>query len=356
MEKREDVLRVNINQIYPSLENPRKKLPRDLVTNLYTGAQRRTFLEELRLRAVEQPGLAEFLRGLDDLASSIKQLGQLVPIRVYPDQGDIYVIEMGERRWLSHLILFFERGVADSEYMDAILVSARGVSEEQKTLQRRMAENVHRTNLSPIEMAKGLCARLEEMRCGATTVSRRDLEERVGAENGITGRRVRQFVSLLTLCDEALELAEQGGLTERALRGVLKYKEPAKQVAAVQRLIRGPEKETNTSKSPGAPNVWAKTFVRDVLGLKHRGKELKAYERALRVHLKKNPRARTLLGRILDVNWNGSGKRAVSQVVCTGDRKNREATSGSREKQSQETRSTRDRGRSHRGARRRGRT
>lgn len=354
MRKREEVLRIKISQIFPSLENPRKKLPRDLISNLYAGLAYSAFLEQLRLRAKDQPGLAEFLHGVDDLAASIKQVGQLVPIRIYPAQGETYVIEMGERRWLSHLILFFERGETDFESIDAILVSPSAVSVEQKTLQRRMAENVHRAALSPIEMAKALAARMKEIHIEETAVSRRDLEERVGAENGIAERRVRQYLSLLTLCDEALDLAEQGGLTERTLRGVLKYKQPAQQVAAVQRLIHGTAKESNTSKSSVAPRVWAQTFVHDLLALGQGKRELKAYERALRIRLKKNPRARTLLGRILPPNGNRNGKHAVSQAVNVADGKNRHTSSHNRDNASHQPNSGNNRRGFHRGTRRRG--
>ena len=313
MQKHGQVLWINIHQIYPSLENPRKQLPRDLVAALYEGMEQCAFLQELRRRAETHAGLTEFLKGLDDLANSIQQVGQLAPIRVLPHEGETYIVEMGERRWLSHLILFFERGDAEFERIDAMVGSPQMAS--AKTLQRRLAENVHRAEFSPIEMAKGLAARLEEMRREMPTVGLLELEERVGAENGIRARRVRQYLTLLTLDEAALELAEQGHLTERALRGVLKFKKPAEQLAAVRRLLGESAKQDRTVKSTAAPKTWAETFVRHVLALDKRGKQWAAYERALRVQLKKNPRVHALLGRVLHRNENRNGKRVVSQEL-----------------------------------------
>lgn len=327
MSKRDQVLRINIQQIYPSLENPRKQLPRELVSALHNGMKHRAFLEELRRLGNTHAGLAEFLKGLDDLASSIQQVGQLAPVRVFPQDGETYLIEMGERRWLSHLILFFERGDAAFEHIDAILNAAHSSSD--KALQRRMAENVHRAEFSPIEMARGLAARLDELQRELPDVTSVELQARVGAENGIHARRVRQYLALLTLDEQALELAEQAHLTERALRGVLRFKTHDKQVAAVKRLVH-PAKEKNQAKNTVAPKQWAETFVRNVMALEQRGKQRAAYERALRVQLKRNPRVCALLGCVLHQNGNRNGKRGASQAPEIGKGKSRKQPDSAR--------------------------
>lgn len=316
MKSKKDVEEIPITRIFPSRENPRKRLPHELVAALYDGMEHRAFLQELRSRAETHAGLAEFLKGLDDLSNSIQQVGQLAPIRVLPDEGETYVIEMGERRWLSHLILFFERGEAQYEQIDAMVGMA-----SDKMLQRRMAENIHRAEFSPIEMAKGLAARLDELQREMPTAGLLELEERVGAENGIKARRVRQYLLLLTLDEQTLEMAEQGHLTERALRGVLKFKKPAEQLTAVRRLVGESAKEDRIVKSTAAPKAWAEIFVRNVLTLGKRGKQRAAYARALRVQLKKNPRVHTLLGRVLHSIEYRNGKRAVSQGTGTNNRR-----------------------------------
>jgi len=352
MKSKKDVEEIPIPRIFPSRGNPRKRLPHELVAALYDGMEHRAFLQELRGRAETHAGLAEFLKGLDDLSNSIQQVGQLAPIRVLPNEGETYVIEMGERRWLSHLILFFERGETQYEQIDAMVGTA-----SDKLLQRRMAENVHRAEFSPIEMAKGLAARLDELQREMPTAGLLELEERVGAENGIKARRVRQYLLLLTLDNAVLELAEQGHLTERALRGVLKFKKPAEQLTAVRRLLGESAKEDRTVKSTAAHKAWAETFVRNVLALNKRGNERGAYARALRVQLKKNPRVNALLGRVLHPNEYRNCKRAVSQGTGTKNRKisKRQVSARRREEAHTENLISRGRDAFHRRARR-GRT
>lgn len=352
MKRKKDVQEIAITRIFPSMENPRKRLPRELVAALYDGLEHRALLQDLRRRAETHAGLAEFLKGLDELANSIQQVGQLAPIRVLPNKGETYVIEMGERRWLSHLILFFERGETQYEQIDAIVGMA-----SDKMLQRRMAENVHRAEFSPIEMAKGLAARLDELQREMPTVGLLELQERVGAENGIKARRVRQYLLLLTLDGTVLDLVEQGHLTERALRGVLKFKNPTEQLAAVRRLVGEASKENRAVKSTAAPKAWAEQFARNVLALEKRGKERGAYERALRVQFKKNPRVHTLLGRVLHPNENRNGKRAVSQEPGTKNRKIRKRQGSARRREEAHTENliSRERDVFHRRARRRGR-
>src|SRR5581483_3852091 len=350
---KKDVQEIAITRIFPSMENPRKRLPRELVAPLHDGMEHRAFLQQLRRRAETHTGLAEFLKGLDDLANSITQVGQLAPIRLLPNEGETYLIEMGERRWLSHLILFFERGEAQYEQIDAMVGMA-----SDKMLQRRMAENVHRAEFSPIELAKGLAARLDELQREMPTAGLLELEECVGAENGIKARRVRQYLLLLTLDEQTLQLAEQGHLTERALRGVLKFKKPPEQLAAVRRLLGESAKQDRAVKSTAAPKAWAEQFARNVLALEKRGKERGLYERALRVQMKKNPRVHAVLGRVLHGNENRNGKHAVSQGpgAETGKVRKQQVSARRRAEAHTENRISRGRGAFPRRARRRGRT
>lgn len=315
MQKKQDIARIPIEQIYPDPDQPRKRLPRDLARAVREGIDARTLLRELRTRAETQAGLATFLNGLDDLATSIKQVGQLSSIRVYPE-GKRYVIEMGERRWLAHLILYFERGESDFSHMDAILMPKRKeASVDSQTLQRRMAENIHRAEFSPIEMARGLLERIDQVRRENSEMNRSKAEEFIGAENGITARRVRQYLSLLKLCDQAQRLAQENGLTERALRGVLKFQEPEVQVQAIQKLIAGEREKSEIAHTTATNEKRAETFVENLLELTKDKQEARRCERLLRVRLKKNPRARVFLSQILQLRNRREFKRAASRVV-----------------------------------------
>ena len=317
MQKKQDIARIPIEQIYPDPDQPRKRLPKELVLAMRDGMDARTLLQELRNRAATQLGLATFLKGLDDLASSIQQVGQLAPIRVYADGNKRYVIEMGERRWLAHLILHFARGESAFSHIDAIIAPKRSDdSTAQETLQRRMAENVHRAEFSPLEMARGLAERIAQVIEQNSELNRSNAEELVGSENGITARRVRQYLSLLNLSDEAQRLAQENGLTERALRGVLKIRDANAQVQAIHKLIAGEREKAKSLPTPNAPDVWAETFLKNVLTIGYNKKQRKSYERALRVQLKRNPRAHKLLNKVLRANARATEKHHVSRDMA----------------------------------------
>lgn len=331
MQKKEDVVRIQVECIYPDPDQPRKRLPKDLAVAVKKGMGAQAFLQELRQRAELQPGLGSFLKGLDDLATSIQQVGQITPIRVYMDEENCYVIDVGERRWLAHLILYAERGESGFSDIDAIVVSKQSASTEQRqTLQRRMAENVHRAEFSPTEMARGLTDRIAQILKTNPKMKRSQAEEIVGEENGITGRRVRQYLSLLGLCEEAIALAQEGGLTERALRGVLKHKEPTAQVTAIRKLILGQTDRLKASRTPANPGFqgiheWAESFMQSVLVIGHDKTRRKLYERALQLRLKRNPRARALLNRLLQSNrhvkWNV--KHDITGISCANSARHR---------------------------------
>ncbi len=313
MQKKQDIIRIPIEQIYPDPDQPRNRLPKDLAIAIRDGMDARTLLQELRERAATQPGLVTFLKGLDDLATSIHQVGQLAPIRVYADGSKQYLIEMGERRWLAHLILHFERGESAFSNIDSIIAPKRSAATTaQQTLQRRMAENVHRAEFSPLEMARGLAERIVQVIEQNSELNRSKAEELVGEENGITSRRVRQYLSLLNLSDEAQRLAQENGLTERALRDVLKIQDADVQVQAIRKLIAGEHDKSTSPHATNAPDAWAESFLKNVLTIGQSKEQIKPYESALRVQLKRNPRARKLMNKILHTNGHENGKRRVS--------------------------------------------
>lgn len=313
MQEKQDIARIPIEQVYPDPDQPRKRLPNDLAQAVSEGMAARALIQELRIRAETQAGLATFLKGLDDLATSIKQVGQLAPIRVYADKRKRFVIEMGERRWLAHLILHFERGESDFSHIDTIITTKRKENVEQQILQRRMAENVHRAEFSPIEMARSLMERINQVLRENSEMNHSKAEEFVGTENGITARRVRQYLSLLKLSDRAQQLAQENGLTERALRGVLKFHEPDAQVRAIQKLIAGEREKSESTRASVSSQNRAESFLQNMLELAQNKHEQKQFKRVLRVQLKQNPRARVFLTQLLQPNKQIHIKRAVSK-------------------------------------------
>jgi ParB family chromosome partitioning protein len=87
---------------------------------------------------------------LQELADSMKELGQLQPISVrYIAATKRYTLIMGERRWRAAQL-------AELATMQAVIVHGlAGGSETAETFARSLAENVGRADMTPLEEAKG---------------------------------------------------------------------------------------------------------------------------------------------------------------------------------------------------------
>ena len=109
--------------------------------------------------------------------------------------------------------------------------------EDRGILRRRVAENVHRSGFTAIELARAMATRIDEIAAEEPTLSRREIEKRVGKEHAMSDRRVRQFLGLLKLPTEVQEIAQQARLTEGSLRNLAAIRDPARQIAATRELI-----------------------------------------------------------------------------------------------------------------------
>ena len=88
---------------------------------------------------------------LDDLAASIQQYGVLQPIKVtrHTDDGELsYELIFGERRWRAAV-------QAGLDFVPAIVVTPDEVDDAGRAAQR-LAENLHRADLNPMETLTGL--------------------------------------------------------------------------------------------------------------------------------------------------------------------------------------------------------
>lgn len=118
-------------------------LKRKIDTN-YLCAKR---YEELAIDAVysvEQP--RRVFEKLDELAQSLKELGQQTPIVVNPDGKGRYVIEQGERRWRA-------------AKMAGLTTIAAVISHSERDLKRtvrQLAENVQRDDMKLMELAQAV--------------------------------------------------------------------------------------------------------------------------------------------------------------------------------------------------------
>ncbi|MCL5950389.1 MAG: ParB/RepB/Spo0J family partition protein [Chloroflexi bacterium] len=240
---------IPIHQIHPDPNQPRRWLPSDISEALTAGATPVDILSQLRERKRDK-WVQERLVELDALADSIAADGLMQPIRVILDSEGAYRIEAGERRWWAHQILL-GRGDAHFETIAAFIVDSGAAAPGM--LRRRVAENVHRSGFTAIELARAMGARIEEIALAEPTLARREIEKRVGKENGLSDRRVRQHLALLKLPGEVQELAQQARMSEGSLRGLVSIKDPTRQMAAAQKLVH-PTKTNPASRKDRAGN------------------------------------------------------------------------------------------------------
>jgi ParB family chromosome partitioning protein len=164
--------------------------------------------DELRELAVElivpnphQPRATFEEDALQALADSISANGILQPVLVRPLAGGTFELVAGERRWRAAKLAGLERVPA--------LVRER---DDAASLELALVENMAREDLSPVEEARACAALVEELGLTREEVGRRVGRSRVAVSN---------LLRLLDLPDEALELLENGDLTEGHGRALL---------------------------------------------------------------------------------------------------------------------------------------
>jgi ParB family chromosome partitioning protein len=161
------------------------------------GLKRELSIEKLIPRQ-NQPRRTVDPAELEQMVATIRVLGIIQPIVVRPLNGqpsDSYEIVAGERRWRA----------AQLAGMSAVPAIIRNLDERRTTLYS-LAENVARSDLNPMELARGYQSVVEEHGFSQT-----ELAEAIG-QNVKTVNRV---LRLLKLPDLLQELIEQGSLTAK---------------------------------------------------------------------------------------------------------------------------------------------
>lgn len=138
---------------------------------------------------------------LNALAGSLSERGVLQPVLVRPMPDGRYELVAGERRWRA-------AQAAGLEEIPA-LVRAR---DDAAALELALIENMAREDLNPIEEARACEALVEELGLTREQVAKRVGRSRVALSN---------LLRLLDLPDDAIELLEQGRLSEGHGRALL---------------------------------------------------------------------------------------------------------------------------------------
>jgi ParB family chromosome partitioning protein len=166
-------------------------------------------LRELPLELVkpnpQQPRRSFDEAALAELADSIRARGLLQPIVARPLPGGEYELLAGERRLRAARL-------AELETIPAMVRSA-GDSER---LDLALAENMARVDLNPVEEARACAMLVDDL--GLT-------KEEVGRRVGRSRVAISNLIRLLALPEEALELIENGSLSEGHGRAILTCKD-----------------------------------------------------------------------------------------------------------------------------------
>src|SRR5205814_2146290 len=125
----------------------------------------------------------------------------VIPRNVRPVAGGTYEIVAGERRWRAAQLAGLERIPAVVRDHD-----------DAASLEVALVENMAREDLNPVEEARAVAALVEELGLSREAVGKKVGRSRVAISN---------LLRILDLPDEALELLEDGRLTEGHGRALL---------------------------------------------------------------------------------------------------------------------------------------
>jgi ParB/RepB/Spo0J family partition protein len=246
-EQQLNVTLIPITQVHPDPRQPRRLLPKDLAGAFADGMPASEILASLRAHTEKNRGVRERMLELDALADSIAADGLYQPIRVIQEGDESYRIEQGERRWWAHHVLL-GRGDERFRVIPAFVVEPDAANEG--VLRRQVSENVHRADFTAMELARATANRIAEIASLEPGLPRREVERRVGKENGMSDRRVRQYLALLTLAPSVQELAQEARLGEGVLRPLAQIKEPERQMAALRKIMSLPRKRAVSTVRP----------------------------------------------------------------------------------------------------------
>jgi ParB family chromosome partitioning protein len=179
----------------------------EAILSVSSGAGQRTDGElrevpvELIVPNPDQPRRRFDEDALKALAGSLSERGVLQPVLVRPKPGGTYELVAGERRWRAAQIAGLTEIPA--------LVRPR---DDAAALELALIENMAREDLNPIEEARACEALVDELGLTREEVARRVGRSRVALSN---------LLRLLDLPEEAVQLIEQGRLSEGHGRALL---------------------------------------------------------------------------------------------------------------------------------------
>lgn len=152
---------------------------------------------------------------MEELVSSIRLYGLIQPVLVRP-RGEHYELVAGERRWRAAQLAGLSRVPAMVRDFD-----------DGQALQISLVENLQRTDLNPLEVAKALQALAEKF-----DYSQEELAEHVGKSRS----EVANLIRLLNLPSSAQESLRAGRISYGQARALLSLEKEEKIVTALKRV------------------------------------------------------------------------------------------------------------------------
>lgn len=195
--------------------------PSPIISPPVAGPSQQHRLASLRLDQI-RPNPMQPRRRFDDakiqaLAESLKSKGTLQPVVVRPAEGG-YELIAGERRLRA-------ASIAGLETIPAIIRAVR----DDDLLELALIENVHRADLNPIERAKAY----------------KTLQERYGLSHDEIGKKmgedratVSNYIRILELCDNVVEMVASGELGIGHAKALLGTKDLNIQLKLAQQAVR----------------------------------------------------------------------------------------------------------------------
>lgn len=153
---------------------------------------------------------------LAELADSVREVGLLQPI-VVRKHDDGYLLIMGERRWRAHQL-------AGLEMIPAIVRA----TEDDNLLRDALLENLHRTQLNPLEEAAAYQQLLDDFGCTKEQLATRVHRSRPHISNTIR---------LLSLPTPVQRRVAAGVLSAGHARAILMIGDPLAQELLAQRIV-----------------------------------------------------------------------------------------------------------------------
>ncbi|MBV8311479.1 MAG: ParB/RepB/Spo0J family partition protein [Planctomycetaceae bacterium] len=179
------------------------------------------------------------------LADSMKQRGQLQPIRVRWDEGGgSYVIICGERRWRAAIL-------AGLTTVSAVVVE--GEISQAELLAIQLVENCLREDLKPIEQAKAYKALMDRNEWST---------RQLAAELAITQGNIVRALALLNLPERVQDQVEAGQIAPATAYEISKVESPAEQEQLASRAVE--EKLTRADVVAAREQKTAKPRLRRV--------------------------------------------------------------------------------------------